>query len=183
MLGSLNIRGIGHLSAHALISSRSGKFALIGAGAPAFQRGLERSFDFVEGGKQMKLHSKLVTSLAVLAMGLLPATAGAVSYQPDYHPDHPPHPTTAPKGHAYGYYCKGVSKKHVKGEKGTPFSKCVRAMRQADHDATVKAKKACKGLSKKHVKGQKGTEFSRCVKGVAQMRKEKAATVTASAIA
>jgi hypothetical protein len=131
----------------------------------------------------MEIHPKLAMGLAVLAMGLLPAMAGAVSYHPVYHPDHPPHPTTAPKGHAYGFYCKGVSKKHVKGQKGTPFSQCVRAMRQADHDPTLKPKKACKGLSKKHVKGQKGTEFSRCVKGVAQMRKEKAATVTTSAVA
>ena len=35
----------------------------------------------------MKLHPKLVLGVAVLAMGLLPTMAGAVSYQPEYHPD------------------------------------------------------------------------------------------------
>lgn len=135
----------------------------------------------------MKLHSKLVTGLALLAMGLLPATAGAVSYHPDYHPDHPPHPTTTPKGHAYGYWCKqqGFSKKHVKGQKGTPFSQCVRALKAADRKDKMTAKKACKALKgQKHKPhGEKGTAFSRCVKSVAQMRKEQAATVTASAVA
>jgi uncharacterized protein YjhX (UPF0386 family) len=71
----------------------------------------------------------------------------------------------------------------VKGEKGTAFSKCVKAMAQADKNEKVTAKKACKELSKKHVKGQKGTPFSICVKGVAQMRKEETATVGASSVA
>ena len=29
------------------------------------------------------------------------------------------------KAKAYGRYCKDQSKKHVEGEKGTPFSRCV----------------------------------------------------------
>jgi hypothetical protein len=63
----------------------------------------------------MKLHPKLALGLAVLALGLLPALAGAVSYQPpEYQPEHPTKPTPEPKGHAYGFYCKGFSKKHVK---------------------------------------------------------------------
>jgi hypothetical protein len=80
----------------------------------------------------MKLHPKLALGLAVLAMALVPAMAGAVSYQPEYHPEHPTHPpkTHQPKGHAYGYWCKGESKKHVKGEKGTAFSRCVKAVAQ-----------------------------------------------------
>jgi hypothetical protein len=142
----------------------------------------------------MKLHSKIVAGLAVLALGLLPAAAGAVSYHPEYQPEHPSHPgyhpeppshpPTAPKGHAYGYYCKGFSKKHVKGEKGTPFSQCVHAMKQADNNDDMKAKKACKAFKgQKHVKGQKGTPFSRCIKGVNQLRREQAATVATSAVA
>ena len=89
----------------------------------------------------MKLHPKLALGLAVLAMALLPAMAGAVSYQPEYHPAHPPHPTTAPKGNAYGYWCKGESKKHVKGVKGTPFTKCVHGVNQMRREeaATVSA--------------------------------------------
>jgi hypothetical protein len=137
----------------------------------------------------MRLHLRLVMSLAVLALGLLPAMAGAVSYQPEYHPEKPPKPphVTAPQGHAYGYWCKqqGFSKKHVKGEKGTPFSRCVHALKSADHHDGMTAKKACKALKgQKHKPhGDKGTAFSRCVKSVAQMRKEHAATVSASAVA
>jgi hypothetical protein len=76
------------------------------------------------------------------------------------------------KANAYGRYCKTESRKHVAGEKGTPFSQCVTAVAQAKHDETKTAREACKALSKKHVKGTPGTPFSKCVKGVAQMRKE-----------
>jgi hypothetical protein len=77
---------------------------------------------------------------------------------------------TAPKGKAYGKYCQGESKKHVEGEKGTAFSRCVKAMRAADRGASPKA--ACKGLSKKHVKGEKGTPYSRCIVAAAKVKKD-----------
>jgi len=136
----------------------------------------------------MKLHAKFVAGLAVLALAVLPATAGAVSYHPEYQPEHPPTPPPAaqPQGHAYGFYCQGFSKKHVKGEKGTPFSQCVHAMKQADHNENLNAKKACQAFKgQKHTPhGDKGTPFSRCVKGVNQLRKEQrqeeAAGVTTS---
>ena len=137
----------------------------------------------------MKLHPKLAVGLAVLAMGLVPAMAGAVSYQPEYHPEKPPHPPTAnaPKGHAYGYWCKkqGFSKKHVKGQQGTPFSQCVHAMKVADHNEDISARKACKAFKgQKHTPhGDKGTAFSRCIKGVNELRREKAATVATSSVA
>lgn len=91
-----------------------------------------------------------------------------------YHPTYKPAPTPSPPAHAkaYGFYCKGQSKKHVKGEKGTAFSRCVRAMAKAAKHEKLAPGQACKGLSKKHAKGQKGTAFSRCVKGVAQMRED-----------
>lgn len=132
----------------------------------------------------MKLHAKLATLLAAFALALVPAVAGATSYEPEYHPEHPTHPE-APKGHAYGYYCKGFSKKHVKGEKGTPFSQCVHAMKVADHNEGTTARKACKAFKgQKHVPhGDKGTPFSRCIKGVNQMRREQEATVTTSIVA
>ena len=139
----------------------------------------------------MKLRTMLAMGLAVLSLGALPAIglADGPDYQPPEgpkyeHPDHPPQgPKTAPKGHAYGYYCRGQSKKHVKGEKGTAFSRCVKAMAQADKHESLNAKKACKALSKKHVKGVKGTPFTKCVQGVNQMRREEAATVSASSAA
>ncbi len=137
----------------------------------------------------MKLRRTLVLGIAVLSLGLLPATgmADGPDYQPTpegpkyEHPNKPPQgPKSAPKGKAYGYYCRGESKKHVKGEKGTAFSRCVKAMAQADKNDNLTAKKACKALSKKHVKGVKGTPFNTCVKGVNQMRREEAATVASS---
>ncbi|MFL5897726.1 MAG: hypothetical protein ACJ76D_04595 [Solirubrobacterales bacterium] len=138
----------------------------------------------------MKLHPKLVLGLAVLAMGLLPAMAGAVSYQPEYHPATPKGPKHPPRGHAYGYWCRGESKKHVKGEKGTAFSRCVLAHKRAANQPNLTAKQVCKTLRPKHDRsgrhiphGEKGTAFSRCVKTVAQQRKEEAATVTASVVA
>jgi hypothetical protein len=73
------------------------------------------------------------------------------------------------KGKAYGRYCQGESKKHIKGEKGTPFSQCVTAMAKLANDKADTPKAACKALSKKHVKGHKGTPFSICVKGGKQL--------------
>lgn len=143
----------------------------------------------------MKLRMKLVMGLAVLSLGAMPAmgVADGPDYQPapegpKYHPGHPNNPPqgpkAAPKGNAYGYYCRGESKKHVKGEKGTAFSRCVKRLAQADKNPNMHPKKACRGLSKKHVKkGEKGTEFSRCVKKVNEMRGAEAATVTASSVA
>ena len=58
------------------------------------------------------------------------------------HPVHPTHPTPGPKASlpekakAYGVYCRGFSKKHVEGAKGTPFSRCVVAAAQAKRGAT-----------------------------------------------
>jgi hypothetical protein len=48
----------------------------------------------------------------------------------------PADPTPGPKAglpaqaKAYGRYCQGESKKHVKGEKGTAFSRCVKGAAQ-----------------------------------------------------
>jgi hypothetical protein len=124
----------------------------------------------------MKLRMKFVAGLTVLAFGLLPATAGAVSYHPDYTPQGP---KTAPQGHAYGYWCRGESKKHVKGEQGTAFSRCVQAHKRAANQPDKTPREVCKDLKKKHDRsgrhvphGDKGTAFSRCVKTVAQQRKE-----------
>lgn len=38
------------------------------------------------------------------------------------------------KAKAYGRYCQGKSKKHVKGEKGTEFSRCVVAAAKLQRD-------------------------------------------------
>jgi len=85
----------------------------------------------------------------------------------------PPGPSASAetKAKAYGKHCQDQSKKHVTGQQGTAFSRCVTAMAKV---ATNKANPttACKTLSKKHVAGQKGTPYSRCVVAAAQLQKQ-----------
>jgi len=126
---------------------------------------------------------KIALLAGALVLVAIPALAVATpgngkGHGPEYVPNPPGQEAPGPgaplpeKAKAYGRYCKTESRKHVAGQKGTPFSQCVTAMAQARHDETKTAREACKALSKKHVKGVAGTPFSKCVKGVAQMRKE-----------
>lgn len=139
----------------------------------------------------MKMRMMLTMALAVFSLALVPAMAAAdgPDYQPEgpkYQPEHPPKgPKSAPKGKAYGYYCRGESKKHVKGEQGTAFSRCVRAHKRAANQPDLTPKQACKDLKKQKqvAHGEKGTPFSRCVKTVVQQRQDEAAAVTSSAVA
>ena len=131
----------------------------------------------------MDIRTRIAALTATVALLLTPAAAlaGGPEYAPE-HPTHPTHPTPGPKASlpekakAYGVHCRGFSKKHVSGQKGTPFSNCVTAMAKAATVPTTTAKAACKGLPKTHVKGQKGTEFSRCVVAAAQVKKEVSAS-------
>lgn len=75
--------------------------------------------------------------------------------------------TVPSQAKAYGFYCQNQSKKHIAGEKGTPFSQCVTAMAKAAHGASGKA--ACAALSKTHIAGQKGNPFSLCVSAAAKL--------------
>jgi hypothetical protein len=129
---------------------------------------------------------KQSTRIAVVIAGCLLVAAPAVAFASPGNGNGPKGPTVeyAPgppetpgpksglpeKAKAYGRYCQDQSKKHVDGQKGTPFSQCVTAMAKAAHDERLSARQACKGLSKKHVKGVKGTPFSKCVQGVAKLR-------------
>ena len=79
------------------------------------------------------------------------------------------------KGKAYGKYCQDQSKKHVAGQKGTPFSQCVTAMAKLAESESTSPRAACKALSKKHVKGEKGTPYSRCVSAGADLKDDQAA--------
>jgi hypothetical protein len=136
----------------------------------------------------MKLQMKIAMVLGALALATAPAMALASqptnpgqgnghSNGPKYTPATPAPQTPGPgaslpeKAKAYGRYCQGQSKKHVAGEKGTPFSQCVTAMAKAANDEKLSPGQACKGMSKEHVKGEKGTPFSRCVKAAAKLRK------------
>jgi hypothetical protein len=68
----------------------------------------------------MKLRTKLALVLGTLALAATPSTALAVK---------PADPGS--QGKAHGVHCKEESRKHVKGEKGTPFSQCVTAAAKA----------------------------------------------------
>jgi len=136
----------------------------------------------------MKLHLKIAVILGALALAAAPAMALAAPSTtgqehgngngngPKYQPEKPE--TPGPKdplpeqAKAYGVYCKNESRKHVKGEQGTPFSRCINAMAKASKNERLTARQACKGLSKKHVKGEKGTAFSRCVTAAAKLRQD-----------
>jgi hypothetical protein len=132
----------------------------------------------------MKMHLKIAVVLGALVLATVPAmalaapsTTGAEHGKgPKYQPEKPETPgpgaSLPEKAKAYGAYCKNESRKHVKGEQGTPFSRCVNALAKAAKNERLTARQACKGLSKKHVKGEKGTPFSRCVTAAAKLRKD-----------
>jgi hypothetical protein len=135
----------------------------------------------------MRTTSLIATSAALVALlvgpGLAAGDPPAGSPSADHssagtHPavttaETPPGPSAsaATKAKAYGKKCQNQSKKHIAGQKGTPFSQCVTALAKV---ATGKANPttACKTLSKKHVAGQKGTPYSRCVVAAAKLQKE-----------
>src|SRR4051794_13851649 len=83
----------------------------------------------------------------------------------------PPGPSASAgtKAKAYGKSCQGQSKKHVAGQKGTPFSQCVTAMAKVATSQT-RPTMACRALSKKHVAGQKPTPYSKCVVAAAKLQ-------------
>lgn len=128
--------------------------------------------------------SMAVAGFATLALMAAPAIADPPPDVPGAkkrQQTQPPPPSASPqeKAKAYGRLCQGQSKKHVAGQKGTPFSQCVTAMAKAAHDNKTEdpkkaARKACKGLSKKHVKGQKGTPYSQCIRAAAKLDKDQA---------
>lgn len=119
-------------------------------------------------------------AIAAACVSLGGAASFATADQPDGLPHGPQatntaspdapakQPTRTERKRGYGVLCKNLSKRHVEGQKGTPFSQCVVALAKVDSGQARSPKAACKALSKKHVKGQKGTPFSQCVKAAAQ---------------
>ncbi len=115
----------------------------------------------------MRTSSKLAALGITATMALAPAASlantpnhGRSSTSPGHTQTQSPTPS---QEHAFGKYCQGESKTHVKGQKGTPFSQCVTDMAKLADHKTNNPHVACKGESKTHVKGQKGTPFSQCV--------------------
>lgn len=117
------------------------------------------------------LKAKLVMIVAAFAL-MVPAMAVANNGNGPAEPGPKNETSPPPQAKAYGKYCQGESKKHVEGEKGTAYSRCVTTMAHAAKHENQSPREACKGKSKKHVKGEKGTEYSRCVNDVAKLRQE-----------
>jgi hypothetical protein len=82
-------------------------------------------------------------------------------------------PQQPPAAHAPGYYCKGESKRHVKGRKRTPFSQCVTAMSKLSDGSATSPAGACRYLSRKHAAGRK-SPFAICVAGGKRLLADKA---------
>jgi hypothetical protein len=102
------------------------------------------------------------------AAGQHPATTTPTAQETPSTPG--PSASASDKAKAYGKQCQTESKKHVAGQKGTPFSQCVTAMAKLATGQTTSPKTACKALSKKHVAGQKGTPFSKCISAAAKLQ-------------
>jgi len=128
------------------------------------------------------LMGALVLVLAPAALATQPTEPGSQGKGPQYAPEPPRSPekpeTPGPKAplpekaKAYGVYCRTESRKHVEGEKGTAFSRCVTAMARAATNEDLTPRQACKDESRKHVQGEKGTAFSRCVTAAAKLRRK-----------
>jgi hypothetical protein len=129
---------------------------------------------------KMKPAKFLTIAAALAVMVATPAWAAAggvpTTHTPNPHAKHGsplpgPGASLPAKAKAYGVYCDKESRKHVAGQKGTPFSQCVTAMAKLATGSTTSPSKACAGLSKKHVAGQKGTPYSQCVSAAARLKK------------
>jgi hypothetical protein len=127
----------------------------------------------------MRVRNTLTLLVATGALAAAPAVALGHGAPPS-HPAKSHKPATTPgpkaslpaKAKAYGHYCQGESKKHVAGQKGTPFSQCVTAMAKLASGTTHSRAKACKAESKKHVAGHKDTPYSQCVSAAAKLKSD-----------
>jgi hypothetical protein len=138
----------------------------------------------------MRFLSKTIVLTGIFALVAVPAWAlpspapsnSATDHAPASAPagpdksgtPHNPGPSASlpAKAKAYGKSCQDQSKKHITGQRGTPFSQCVTAMARLATGKTDSARAACRGASKKHVKGQNGTPFSRCVSAGAKLLRQ-----------
>ena len=115
----------------------------------------------------MKVPSTLTVAATTLALGLAPAAAIAQGTPGS----HGKSQSTSASTRAYGRYCQGQSKKHVAGQKGTPFSNCVTDMAHLAKSPKSNPATVCASNEiKRHVAGQKGTPYSDCVSAAAKLR-------------
>jgi hypothetical protein len=118
----------------------------------------------------MQIHRKLAVAAVTASMGFVPAVALANG---SGHGNPNAGSSASTNAKKYGKYCTaaGETKKHVAGQKGTPFSNCVKAMAQLAKGTSTNPKSACSTETKKHVAGQKGTPYSDCVSAAAKLHK------------
>ena len=116
------------------------------------------------------------TRIAALTAALALTVTPALAAQPDrssadigvptpVEDPQPPATEAKSRGKAHGRYCRGQSKKHVKGEKGTAFSRCVKAMARLDKDERKSARAACMAI-------EKGLERRQCVKAARELERD-----------
>jgi hypothetical protein len=120
---------------------------------------------------QVRSTVKLAALASSVTLAIAPAAALAAGPGHGKPSTEPRHHTVKPKGEAFGVLCQGESKLHVKGEKGTAFSRCVEDMARLAKGEVKTPPEACKNESKRHVAGEKGTAFSRCVSGAEKLLK------------
>ncbi len=135
--------------------------------------------------------------LAALASGAVIAIAPAAAFAAGHGSEGMAKPSTEPSHHtmpsdakAFGVLCQGESKHHMKGEKGTAFSRCVTDMAKLNKGEAKSPAEACANERADHRMGDKrltgdkrakgdkratGDAFSRCVAAGEKLLSEKAA--------
>jgi hypothetical protein len=76
---------------------------------------------------------------------------------------------------APGQFCKGMSKKHIPGQKGTPYSQCVSAMAKLSKKPSMAPSQVCAGLRKakgKKAKKDANKAFNQCVAGGKKLKQD-----------
>lgn len=108
----------------------------------------------------------LVATIATCCLLALPGPAAAQgTTDPQSRPADAVHPAA--------YYCRGESKRHVRGQKRTPFSQCVSAMVKLRNGSATSAAGACRALSRRHANGMKRTPYAVCVAGAKRLLAER----------
>jgi len=116
---------------------------------------------------------RIKTLIAAGASALLLAPTAALADNGHHHGASGASGATGTTGGAgNGALCQNESKRHVDGQKGTPFSECVSGLAHLESGDTSNPAQACKGLSRKHVKGTRGTPYSQCVSAAAKLHRE-----------
>ena len=110
--------------------------------------------------------TRIAALTAALALTATPAFAGVGVPTPVEDP-RPPATEAKSHGKAYGRYCRGQSKKHLKGKKGTAFSRCVKAMARLNKDERKSARAACKAMNK-------GVERRQCIRAARELARDEA---------